>query len=186
MPDRRRNQNLDDVLVGGREKRQIVIADYDKGWPTRFATERTRIEDALGSRALRVEHIGSTAVPGLAAKPIIDMLVTVKDPDDDLHLVPALQAAGYELRVREPGHRMFRTAQHDVHIHIWADTDPEVHRYIAFRDRLRRSPDDREAYTRLKRELARQDWTDMNDYANAKGSLIEDILAQADERPTTG
>ena len=186
MHNLRRNQSLDDALIGGREKRQIVIADYDPRWPVRFEAERIRIEHALGWRATRVEHIGSTAVPDLPAKPIIDVLVTVNDPNDDLHLVPALTAAGYELRVREPGHRMFRTPQLDVHTHIWADTDPEVQRYIGFRDRLRRSADDRHAYAHLKRELARHDWTDMNEYANAKGALIEDILARAEDRSKPG
>jgi GrpB-like predicted nucleotidyltransferase (UPF0157 family) len=130
---------LDEVLIGCREQREIVIVDYDPGWPARLEAERSRVRQALGVRALRIEHIGSTAVPGLAAKPIIDLLVTMKDLDDDTATVVALTAAGYELRVREPGHRMFRTLEHDVHVHIWADADPEVTRYLRFRDRLRQS-----------------------------------------------
>jgi GrpB-like predicted nucleotidyltransferase (UPF0157 family) len=179
VPARRRRPDLDDVLIGGRERRQIVIADYDDGWPKRFTSERHRIEQALGHHALRVEHIGSTAVPGLAAKPIIDVLVTVKNPDDDEQLISALTAAGYQLRVREPGHRMFRPPELDVHVHIWADTDPEVERYLALRDRLRVSASDRELYAGRKRELARRQWTDMNDYADAKSPVIADILARA-------
>jgi len=168
---------LDEVLIGGREKRRIVIVDYDPAWPARFERECGRVQLALGASARRVEHIGSTAVPGLAAKPVIDLLVTVPDPDDDATIVPALESAGYQLRVREPGHRMFRTPARDVHIHLWRDGDPEVARYLSFRDRLRRSPADRVAYQRLKQELATRDWTDMNDYAEAKGPFIEAVLA---------
>jgi GrpB-like predicted nucleotidyltransferase (UPF0157 family) len=172
------NAHLDRVLIGGRERVTITIADYDPVWPARFDRERARIEVALTDGvALRIEHIGSTAVPGLAAKPIIDILVTVADPHDDAAFAPALSDAGYELRVREPAHRMFRTPQHDVHVHVWADDDPEAGRYLAFRDRLRASSADRAAYERLKRELASHEWEDMNHYAEAKSELIEAILA---------
>lgn len=173
-----RDLSLDEVLIGGREKREIVITDYNAGWPARFEAERARVQRALGVRALRIEHIGSTAVAGLAAKPIIDLLVTVDDPEDDTSTLPALTSIGYELRVREPGHRMFRNPQQDV-VHIWGDADPEVTRYLRFRDRLRDSSEDRQAYEQLKRDLARRDWADMNHYAEAKGPLIADILARA-------
>ncbi len=173
-------RRFDRYLIGGRERRAITIADYDPRWVARFEAERARVDAALGLRAITIEHIGSTAVPGLAAKPIIDLLVTVTDPDDETVLVAPLTAVGYQLRVREPGHRMFRTPEHDVHVHVWGDQDAEVTRYLRFRDRLRRSPEDRHAYEQLKRELARRDWADMNEYANAKGPLIEQILARAD------
>jgi GrpB-like predicted nucleotidyltransferase (UPF0157 family) len=175
------NAYLDRVLVGGREPvSSITIADYDPAWPARFKRERARIEDALGGVAVRIEHIGSTAVPGLAAKPIVDILVTAADPDDEAAFAPALVQAGYELRVREPGHRMFRTPRRDVQVHVWADDDAEVGRYLALRDRLRASLEDRAAYERLKRELASRDWDDTNHYADAKGELIEAVLARAD------
>jgi GrpB-like predicted nucleotidyltransferase (UPF0157 family) len=172
---------LDAVLIGGREQVTITIAEYDARWPGRSERERERIVGALADVAVRVEHIGSTAVPGLAAKPIIDILVTVADPDDDSVFAPALARAGYELRVRERGHRMFRPPERDVHVHVSADDDPEVERYLAFRDRLRASPRDRAAYERLKRKLAlRGGWDDMNHYALAKSTLIEAIIARAD------
>jgi len=171
--------HLDAVLIGGRERREIVIADYDPDWPRRFDAERDRIAGALGDRALAIEHIGSTAVPGLAAKPIIDVLVTVADAGNEWSYGPALERAGYELRVREPEHRMFRTPERDVHVHIWADRDPEVGRYLTLRDHLRSSPSDRTEYEQLKRSLAQRRWTDMNHYANAKGPLIEAMLARA-------
>ena len=179
MEDRERDAYVDQLLVGGREKRRIVIVDYDATWPARFELERDRIQRALGTLAIRIEHIGSTSVPGLAAKPIVDVLVTAADPDHERALVPAMQCAGYELRVREPGHRMFRTREREVHVHIWRDSDPEVARYLRFRDRLRESQDDQRVYERLKRGLARRGWSDMNEYADAKGNLIEAILADA-------
>jgi GrpB-like predicted nucleotidyltransferase (UPF0157 family) len=174
-----REDYLDAVLIGGREQRPVVICEYDPAWPRRFEQERARVRSALGGVALRVEHIGSTAVPGLAAKPIVDVLATVPDPDDEAAFGPALQSCGYQLRVREPGHRMFRTPERDVHIHVWADSDPAVERYLRFRDRLRVSKDDRVAYEELKRELATREWSDMNDYADAKGPLISEILDRA-------
>jgi len=167
---------LDRVLIGGREKREIVIADYDPGWPARAERERELVRGVLGSGALRIEHFGSTAVPGLAAKPIIDILVTVNDPDDDSRLIPLMASIGYQLRVREPGHRMFRTPARDVHVHVWAQGDPEVERHLRFRDRLRACAEDRAAYEHLKRRLARQTWQDMNEYAEAKSHLIAQIL----------
>ena len=173
------NTYLDTVLIGGREPvSSIAIADYDPAWPARFERERARISQALGDGAVRIEHIGSTAVPGLAAKPIVDILVTVTDPEDESAFAPALVRAGYELRVREPGHRMFRTPDWDVHVHVWADNDAEVERYLVLRDRLRASPEDRTAYERLKRNLASRAWDDMNHYADAKGRLIEELLAR--------
>ena len=164
---------LDQVLIGGRERREIVIADYDPAWPERFAAERERIAEALGDRALRIEHIGSTSVPGLAAKPIVDILVEVTSLD-----AVDLEPAGYVLRVREAGHRMFRTPELDVHVHVWPAGAPNIESDLAFRDRLRASPEDRAAYEALKRELATRDWPDVNHYAEAKGPLIREILAR--------
>jgi GrpB-like predicted nucleotidyltransferase (UPF0157 family) len=176
--------HLDAVLIGGTERRAVVIRDYDEAWPERFTDVQIRVRAALGCAAVRVEHIGSTAVPGLAAKPIVDVLVTVVDPDDEPAFRPALETLGYQLRVREPGHRMFRTAARDVHVHVWADSDAEVERYLRFRDRLRASSEDRAAYERLKRDLAERDWSDMNYYADAKGSLISAILDRAGVDPS--
>lgn len=171
--------HLDTVLIGGREHREVVIADYDQAWPQRFELERDRIKRALRGVARRIEHVGSTSVPGLAAKPIVDLLVAVDDADDEQAFGPELQRAGYELRVREPRHRMYRTPQLDVQVHVWSDDDREVARYLAFRDRLRESSADRGEYERLKRSLAQREWSDINRYAQAKGPLIEAILARA-------
>ena len=153
------NATLDQVLIGGRERRAIVIAGPDPAWPKRFEAERARIAGALGSRALLIEHVGSTSVPGLAAKPIIDVLVAVADADEEPAFVPALERAGYVLRVREPGHRMLRTPELDVHVHVWGEGDDEIRRMLAFRDRLRASDADRDAYERLKRGSRRASGT---------------------------
>jgi GrpB-like predicted nucleotidyltransferase (UPF0157 family)/ribosomal protein S18 acetylase RimI-like enzyme len=181
VPEEQLDAYLDSVLIGGRERREVVIADYEPSWPRRFDVERERIARAMGSAALRIEHIGSTSVPGLAAKPIVDVLVAVSDATDESSYGPALERAGYELRVREPEHRMYRTPQRDVHVHVWNDADPEVDRYLVFRDHLRASPDDRSEYERLKRSLAQREWSDVNHYADAKGPLIKAILARADQ-----
>lgn len=173
-----KKRDLATVLIGGLEPGRVVLVAADARWPGRFAREQRRIVRALGDVAMRVEHIGSTAVAGLAAKPIVDVLVTVADPEAERLYRPQLEHAGYRLRVREPRHLMFRTVEHDVHVHVWADTDPEVPRYLAFRDRLRESPADRTAYEQLKLTLAQRDWADTNDYAEAKSELVEAILAR--------
>jgi GrpB-like predicted nucleotidyltransferase (UPF0157 family) len=142
------------TLIGGREPGYIVLIAYDAQWPKRFEEERGRIAVALGERATRIEHIGSTAVPGLAAKPIVDIVVTVDDCDDEATYAPALETAGYALRVREPGHRMFRSGVKDVHVHIWAASSGELERHLRFRDRLRENEADRRRYEGMKRKLA--------------------------------
>jgi GrpB-like predicted nucleotidyltransferase (UPF0157 family) len=167
-------------LIGVAEKREIKILDYDPDWPKKFVLHAERIAGALGWAALRIEHIGSTSVPGLAAKPIIDILVVVRDSADESAYLSQLEAAGYALRVREPEwheHRMFRTPRHDVHVHIYSSGCPEIERVLIFRDRLRRNADDRTRYEQTKRALAAQEWRDMNAYADAKTEVIERIIA---------
>jgi hemoglobin len=172
------NAHLDRVLIGGREPQRIRLVEHRAEWADRFRRERERVVAAAGDIVQSVEHIGSTAVPDLAAKPIVDILVTVAEPSDPA-LASALERAGYLLRVDEPGHRMFRTPDRDVHVHVWPVGDLEVHRYLAFRDRLRSSARDRRAYEQLKRALAERDWEDLNHYAQAKGALVEAILRRA-------
>jgi GrpB-like predicted nucleotidyltransferase (UPF0157 family) len=172
----------DDVLIGGIEKREIVVEDYDPLWPKKFARHAERVRQALGSTALTIEHVGSTSVPGLAAKAIIDILVVVEDSSKEHAYVPALVATGYALRVREPDwhqHRMLRAQGLDVHIHVFSRGCVEVARLLAFRDWLRDNADDRQSYESVKRNLARQDWPDMNAYAQAKSDVIEEILVRA-------
>ncbi len=171
--------DLDDVLIGGRERREIVIADHDPAWADRYDSERTRIEAALGSRVLRIDHVGSTSVPGLAAKPIIDIDLSVADPEDEAAYVPDLERAGFVLRVREPAHRMLRTPERDVHLHVCALGSDWEQRHLVFRDWLRAHSDDQWLYEDAKRELAARQWEDMNDYADAKSTVIAAIMARA-------
>ena len=174
------DEALETGPIGGVEKREIKIVDYDTEWPKKFETHARVIAGALGASALRVEHVGSTSVPGLAAKPVIDILVAVPDSADESAYLPRLEAAGYVLRVREPDwneHRMFRTPERDVHVHVYSAGCPEIERNLTFRDRLRRNADDRSRYERTKRELAAREWADMNSYADAKTEVIESIIA---------
>src|SRR5436190_1813719 len=138
---------MSDALIGGIEKREIVIVEYDPQWPGKFQEHAALLSRVLGSHALAIEHVGSTAVPGLAAKPIVDIDVLVEDPSDEETYLPALVQAGYVLRVREPDwhqHRMFRTPELDVHVHVFAPGCIEVRRHLAFRDRLKANTEDRQ------------------------------------------
>jgi GrpB-like predicted nucleotidyltransferase (UPF0157 family) len=171
-----------DAIIGGIEKREIVIVEYDPTWQTVFQAQSARIRDALSDTAVRIEHIGSTSVPGLAAKPIVDMLLIVADSSNEASYLPQLEAAGYVLRVREAEfdeHRMFRTPTRDVHIHVFSHSSGEIERYLLFQDRLRRNPEDRQAYEETKRKLAAKSWPHMDAYANAKSDVIEQIIASA-------
>ena len=144
-------------------------------WPGLFRRYAEQTAAAFGEAALQIEHIGSTAVPGLAAKPIIDMLVVVENSGDEDAYLPAMESCGYVLRVREPEfeeHRMFRTADEDVHDHVLSRGSPEIRRYLRFRDLLRGNAAFRAKYQGLKHALARQNWPDMNAYAAAKTELI--------------
>jgi GrpB-like predicted nucleotidyltransferase (UPF0157 family) len=170
------------LLIGEPEKVDIVVVDYDARWPERFEIERAKIAATLGERALAIEHIGSTSVPGLAAKPIIDICLVVPDSSDEASYVPDLSAAGYELRVREPEwheHRMLRTPERDVHVHVFTDGSTEISRLLLFRDWLRRNEADRESYQDTKRRLAQEDWPTMQHYAEAKSEVIEAIIRRA-------
>ncbi|HEX8904123.1 MAG TPA: GrpB family protein [Longimicrobiaceae bacterium] len=176
------DEPLETGLIGGAEKREITIADYDPAWAEKFEAHAAIIAGALGATALRIEHIGSTSVPGLGAKPIIDILVVVPNSADESAYLPQLLGAGYVLRVREPEwfeHRMLRTSERDVHVHVLSAGCPEIGRYLAFRDRLRRHAADRLRYERTKRELAAREWADMDEYARAKSEVVESILAAA-------
>jgi GrpB-like predicted nucleotidyltransferase (UPF0157 family) len=172
---------LGEVLIGGLEPGAIVLTAYDPAWAARYDREAAIIRRALGVYALGVEHIGSTAVPGLLAKPIIDILVVVADSSREETYLPALEAAGYVLRVREPAfheHRMLRTPAADVHVHVYSAGSAEIARMLRFRDHLRQSESDRDAYASAKRGLASRSWKSMQYYAEAKTPVIERILAR--------
>ena len=161
---------------------RIQIVDYDPEWPRLFEREARRVQDTLGNRVLLIEHVGSTSVPGLAAKPKIDVLLVVADSADEQAYVPALEAAAYVLRIREPDwyeHRMLKGPDTDINLHVFSSGCPEIDRMLLFRDWLRSHGADRRLYERTKRELASLDWKYTQNYADAKTSVVEEILARA-------
>jgi GrpB-like predicted nucleotidyltransferase (UPF0157 family) len=161
---------------------RIRIVDYDSQWPHLFQREAERIRSILSDRALCLEHIGSTSVPALAAKPTIDILLVVADSAEESEYVPPLERAGYLLHIREPGwheHRMFKGPDSDVNLHVFSAGCSEIDRILAFRDLLRTHKTDRELYARTKRDLAQQDWKYTQNYADAKTVVIEQIMARA-------
>ncbi|WP_181721343.1 GrpB family protein [Nocardia gipuzkoensis] len=168
---------------------EVVLEEYNPAWPDWYAEEEAVIRAALGAVALWIEHTGSTSVPGLAAKPLIDILLLVPDTTDEPAYVPALEAAGYALRIRQPGwyqhrclvRRVDTGASRDVNLHVLSPESgaPEIERILAFRDRLRTHDSDREYYERTKRQLAQREWKFVQHYANAKSAVIEEILGRA-------
>ncbi len=163
----------------------VHLAEYDPSWPERFEREAERIAAALGERALLIEHVGSTSVPGLSAKPTIDVLLVVADSADEDAYLPAMEAAGYVLRIREPDwheHRMVVDRVASVQVHVVSGGCPEIERWLIFRDRLRSDAADRELYERTKRELAARTWRYVQNYADAKGAVVEEIIARARTR----
>lgn len=194
--------NAKDVSGGGTEERlrQVVIGDlkpingsvvlvpYERAWPREFDIESARIRIALGPRALRVEHVGSTSVPGMRAKPIIDILLVVPDSSREPDYVPAMEAVGYVLRIREPDwkqHRLFKGPDREVNVHVFSEGSDEVGRMIGFRDLLRSNRSEFELYAATKARLAARHWKFTQEYADAKSKVVESILARAQPtRPT--
>jgi GrpB-like predicted nucleotidyltransferase (UPF0157 family) len=147
------------VTVGepARQAGPILLEAYSDRWPELFEVVSARVRAALGGRAMRLEHVGSTSVPGLTAKPIIDMCLVVEDSADEAGYLPMLEAAGYVLRVREEDwhqHRMFKGPAADINLHVFSAGCPEIERMLAFRDRLRGDRSARNLYDRTKQELA--------------------------------
>ena len=160
----------------------VELVDYDQAWPELFAREEHRIRATLGATVVSLEHVGSTSVPGLAAKPIVDILLVVPDSADESAYVPALVAAGYVLVIREPEwheHRVFKGPDTNINLHVFSAGSSEVERVLVFRDWLRTHDDDRHLYERTKRELAARDWTYIQNYADAKTEVVEAIIARA-------
>jgi len=161
----------------------ITLVEYDLNWKKLFEREAHRIRLILGSKALQIEHVGSTSVPGLCAKPIIDILLVVEDSADELSYVPVLESAGYTLRFREPQwfeHRMFKGPDTDINLHVFSKGTSEIKRMLLFRDHLRNNEADREKYAQVKRSLAKNKWRHIQHYADAKTSIIQEIMKSAD------
>ena len=164
----------------------ITICDYDPVWAQLYGAEEARIRAILRDRVVRVEHVGSTSVPGLPAKPIIDIVLEVPNSGDETAYVPDMEAAGYLLRIREPDwfeHRLFKGPGVNINAHTFSANCPEVDRMLLFRDWLRDNRADRDAYASKKRELAARDWKYAQQYADAKTPVILEIMARATDRP---
>src|SRR5215472_4288946 len=145
----------------------VLLADHDPAWPGLYQREAARIRSVLGDRVLLLEHVGSTSVPGLAAKPVIDILLVVADPADEPSYLTPLEQAGYRLVIREPGwyqHRALKGPDTDINLHVHPPGSPEIGRHLRFRDRLRADPADRELYEQVKRQLASRHWTYIQQY----------------------
>ncbi len=175
-----------DLVVHGAT---ISLAPYDPAWPARFEHEAARVRGALGDRVRLLEHVGSTSVPGLSAKPVIDMVLAVPDSGDEPGYVPDLEAAGYVLRIREPDwfeHRLFKGPDTDINLHTFTEGCVEIDRMVRFRDWLRTHDDDRDLYERTKQELAAREWRFVQHYADAKSQVVEAINARAEAAADVG
>lgn len=180
MPD----EQIQDLDSG----RKVEVVDHDPTWPQTYAVEAAKIRAALGAAALSLEHVGSTAAPGLAAKPVIDIHLAVADSADEAAYRQALEGAGYRFQHAAPDwfeHRLFKGLDPEVNLHVFSTGCPELDRCKTFRDWLRRSPDDVALYAAAKRELARRNWTHVNDYAMAKSAVVRAIMERAQPASVT-
>jgi GrpB-like predicted nucleotidyltransferase (UPF0157 family) len=170
---------------------EVVVVPYDARWPGLYAAARAELAEALGEDA-GIEHIGSTAVPGLAGKPIVDIMVGVPSLEDDRPLIEAVVALGYayvaETSPPMPFRRFFQRhdpglapgfARAGYHVHMVEQSHDFWSSHLAFRDYLRAHPDDAAAYERLKRDLAARYCTERERYTDAKGDFIASMLAKA-------
>jgi GrpB-like predicted nucleotidyltransferase (UPF0157 family) len=160
----------------------VELVDYDPDWPNQYEKHRKTIVEQLGDQIVLLEHVGSTSVPGLAAKPRIDILLIVEDSADEAAYIPQLEAGGFELHIREVEwheHRCLRGFEPDANLHVFSPGCVEIERMVGFRDWLRSHDDDRLLYETTKRQLATQEWDFVQDYADAKSAVVEDIRKRA-------
>ena len=160
----------------------IDLSPYDPTWPDQYAEEAGFIRAALGERALVLEHVGSTSIPGLSAKPIIDILLAVADSSDEAAYVPALSANGFRLHLREPDweqHRVMKGERRLVNLHVFTQGSREIARMVGFRDHLRAHPEELRLYQETKQALAARTWRHVQHYANAKSEVVEAIVERA-------
>ncbi|HEX5045550.1 MAG TPA: GrpB family protein [Gammaproteobacteria bacterium] len=172
------------VTVGPREplNSTIYLAPYDPEWRSEFERVAHRVRAALADKALLLEHVGSTSVPELAAKPIVDMVLGVADSADEPAYAPLLAQHGFVLRIREPAwfeHRLFKHPEVDCHLHVFSVGCDEIGRMLTFRDWLRTHDDERQRYENVKRDLASRTWRHTQNYADAKSAIVGEILGRA-------
>lgn len=180
----RRDEDIQQFVVGELKPHQapIALSCYDPYWPELFNRDAERVRSVLGDQVLQIAHVGSTSVPGLCAKPIIDMLLVVADSADESAYLPLLEAVGYTLRVREPEwfeHRMLKGPDTDINLHVFSAEASEVKRMLQFRDWLRSNESDRTKYAQVKQSLAQHEWRHVQHYADAKTSIVQEIMERA-------
>jgi len=167
----------------GLRRGTLELSPYDPGWPVFFESEKRRIEQAIGRVILAVEHVGSTAVIGLPAKPIIDIAIALRDYEDGFQCVAPLAELGYLYKGEHgiAGRHFFRTngEQVKVHIHMTAMSHPEWRNHLAFRDFLRSHPDAARQYAALKHELKATCGAHREKYTEAKAGFIASVLRKA-------
>jgi GrpB-like predicted nucleotidyltransferase (UPF0157 family) len=183
-PDLISDEELQKISIGERRPHNapITLVEYDANWPRLFTREADRIRGVLGDTALRIEHVGSTSVPGLAAKPIVDMLLVVGNSADESSYVPNLESVGYVLRIREPEwfeHRLVKGPDTNINLHVFSVGASEIDRMLRFRDWLRATDADRDYYARVKRDLAERTWRHVQHYADAKTAVVQEIMERA-------
>lgn len=181
----RKEEQLKKITVGERKPHNapITLEEYNSNWPKLYEAEAQKVRSVLGDKVLQLEHVGSTSVPGLCAKPIIDMLLVVENSADESAYVPFLEEAGYTLRIREPDwyeHRLFKGPNTDINLHVFSKDAEEIARMLRFRDWLRKNKKDRDKYAETKRRLAQRVWRHVQHYADAKTAVIQDILDRAE------
>lgn len=170
-------------LVDGR----VLLAEPDPKWPYLFEREARRIREALGDRVLLLEHVGATSVPGLVAKPCVDLLLCVADPAEESAYVPDLETAGYTVAIHEPkryGHRVLRGTEINLNLHVFAHGCEKAERMLRLRDHLRADAGARTRYAAVKKALAERDWDHIQDYVDAKSEVSEELLTEAAGQPT--
>ena len=182
--DQSRDGEIERAWVGIKPSHNAIIhlAAYDPEWPRRYERLAGLVRATLGARVRLLEHVGSTSVPGLIAKPKIDLVLAVPDSDDEDAYVPDLEAAGFRLKVREPDwfqHRNLGRDDEEVNLHVFTEGCGEIDEMILFRDWLRANDVDRDLYARSKRELAARTWRYVQHYADAKGEVVDEIKARA-------
>jgi len=170
-------------LAGSGRGDPIEVVPYDPAWAAVYARWRERLAAALGAVAVRIEHVGSTAVESLAAKPVVDVMVIVPDVEDEASFLLAIEGVGVPLRSRETGHRYFRPAPphpREVQIHVWQAGSKGERLHLLFRDYLRTHPAACEAYAAMKRDAAERYRDDRIAYNEAKSGHILDVLEEAE------
>lgn len=175
---------MNEDLRGAVTLPEVVIVDYDPQWPARFEAERARIALALGSvdGVIAIEHVGSTAVPGLAAKPIIDIMIGVREIAIGERCIEPMESLDYEYRgdAGIPGRHYFRKGNpRSHHLHLIEHGSEFWVNHLLFRDELRSHPESAREYEALKRELAERHRFDRAAYTDAKNPFIASALARA-------